>query len=117
MDNMSDLMKMFGDKLGADPNMVSSLFNMLNSSDKDEPSDSSSSESTNSTNTSSFEMPDIETIMKIKKVMDSMKSNHNDPIVNLLLSLKPFIQEPKRSIIDQLIKFIGISNALFIFNE
>ena len=121
MDNISDFAKMFSDKLGSNPDKVESIFKMLQQSSGDSSNSDCNnnydSDSQKKQSESSFEMPDIETIMKIKKIMECMKSNQNDPIVNLLLSLKPFLQESKKSIIDQLIKFIGLSNALFIFNE
>ena len=118
MDNISDFAKLFSDKLGSSPEKVESIFNMLKQSSSDSKStDDCDSNSQKKQSDSSFEMPDIETIMKIKRIMEHMKSNQNDPIINLLLSLKPFLQESKKSIIDQLIKFIGLSNALFLFNE
>lgn len=122
MDNISDFAKLVGDKMGTNPDKFESLFKLLQASSDSSNSSgcgpNSDAEATNNgSSDSSFEMPDIETIMKIKKIMECMKSNQNDPIVNLLLSLKPFLQESKKSIIDQLIKFIGFSNALYLFNE
>ena len=121
MDNISDFAKLVGDKMGANPEKFESLFKMFQSSADSSNSSSSGPSCADDTSKkqsdSSFEMPDLETIMKIKRIMECMKSNSNDPIVNLLLSLKPFLQESKKSIIDQLIKFIGISNALYLFNE
>ena len=118
MDNISDFAKMFSDKLGSNPEKVESIFNMLKqSSSNSNSTDDCNADTQKKQSDSSFEMPDIETILKIKKIMEHMKSNQNDPIINLLLSLKPFLQESKQSIIDQLIKFIGLSNALSLFNE
>lgn len=122
MDNISDFAKIFSDKLGSSPENIESIFNMFKhsqsvSASPDNSDDSCDTEHSKKQSESSFEMPDIETIMKIKKVMDRMKSNQNDPIINLLLSLKPFLQESKKSIIDQLIKFIELSCALSFFNE
>ena len=118
MDNISDFAKLFSDKLGSNPEKIEAIFNMFKQSSS-EPKSSNDCDSNSQKKQSdfSFDMPDIETIMKIKKIMEHMKSNQNDPIINLLLSLKPFLQESKKSIIDQIIKFIGLSNALFIFNE
>ncbi len=122
MDNISDFAKMFSDNMGSNSEKFESLFKILQSSSNDSSSCSNNGPSVDDDTSkkqsdSSFEMPDIDTILKIKRIMEAMKSNSNDPIVNLLLSLKPFLQESKKSIIDQIIKFIGISNALFLFNE
>lgn len=121
MDNISDFAKLVGDKMGPNSDKLESLLKMFQTSSDSSNSNgcgpSSDAEASKKSSDSSFEMPDIETIMKIKKIMECMKSNQNDPIVNLLLSLKPFLQESKKSIIDQLIKFIGFSNAIYLFNE
>lgn len=121
MDNISDFAKLVSDKMGANPEKFESLLKMFQTSSASSNSSvsgpSCADDTSKKQSDSSFEMPDLETIMKIKRVMECMKSNSNDPIVNLLLSLKPFLQESKKSIIDQLIKFIGISNALYLFNE
>lgn len=72
----------------------------------------------NSANSSQeFNMPDIETIMKFKKIFDRLNSKDNNPIVNLLYAVKPFMQDSKKSIIDQLAKFMTISSALQDFNS
>lgn len=72
----------------------------------------------NSANSSQeFNMPDIETIMKFKKIFDRLNSKNNNPIVNLLYAVKPFMQDSKKSIIDQLAKFMTISSALQDFNS
>lgn len=121
MDNISDFAKIVSDKMGSNPDKIESLLKMFqSSSDSSNNSNngpSSDDDTSKKSSDSSFEMPDIETILKIKRIMEYMKSSSNDPIVNLLLSLKPFLQESKKSIIDQLIKFIGLSNALYLFNE
>ncbi len=110
MDNMSDVMKMFSDKLGGDPAKLNSIFNMIQSSNNTTSSNSSSSNS-------SFEMPDMETILKIKKVMEQMNDTSNDPGIALLTSLKPYLRENKKSKVDQYIKMISISKAMSIFND
>ena len=62
-------------------------------------------------------MPDIETIMKIKKILDSMKDSSNDPNIKLLSSLKPYLRDEKKSKIDEYIKFLNMSRALSMFND
>ena len=64
-------------------------------------------------------MPDIETLLKFKKIFERLnsKSNDNTPLINLLYAIKPFIQNSKKSIIDQLVKFMSISSVLQEFNN
>ena len=79
---------------------------------------SNSNSKDNSNSTSNFEMLDMETILKFKKIFDRLQtsSNSNEPIVNLLRAIKPFMQESKKSIVDQIVKFITISAVLKDFN-
>lgn len=69
-------------------------------------------------NSSNFEMPDIETLLKFKKIFErfNSKSTKNDPMINLLYAIKPFMHNSKRNLIDQLTKFLTISSALQDFN-
>lgn len=62
-------------------------------------------------------MPDMETMLKIMKVMNAVKSGENNPSTNLLNSLKPFLRDSKREKVDQYIKFIKISNVLSEMNN
>lgn len=80
--------------------------------------------SSNSENTSKETSPDnndsgidINTILKMKKVMDSMNSNKDDPRSNLLLSLKPYLKESRRKKVDQYIQLFGLGKAFEIMNS
>lgn len=55
------------------------------------------------------EMPDMETILKMKKLFDRLQNQSQtpDPIVALLQAIKPFLQESKKSILDQMIKMLS----------
>ena len=77
----------------------------------------SNSES-NHNNSESSGMPDIETLLKFKKIFEKINSNSNtkDPLVNLLYAIKPFMQDSKKSVIDQIAKFMTISCILQEFN-
>ena len=116
---MPEIMKMLNDKLGGDPTKINSIFSImqgnvgpLNHSDDDPSNDTQKSDSD-----TSYDMPDIETIMKIKKIIDSMKTTSNDPSINLLSSLKPYMREEKKSKIDQYIKILNIGKAMSILGE
>lgn len=60
---------------------------------------------------------DFETIMKMKTIMEKMKSNGNDPRANLLLSLKPYLKESRKEKIDQYIKLFSMSKVIELFNN
>lgn len=70
-----------------------------------------SNENNNSTN-SDFSF-DINTIMKIKNIMDNM-NNKNSPRNQLLMSLKPYLEEEKKEKLEQYIK---IANLLSVLNS
>lgn len=59
---------------------------------------------------------DIGTILKMKKIMDSMNSNKNDPRSNLLLSLKPYLKHSRQDKVDQYIKLFNMSKVLEVIN-
>lgn len=60
---------------------------------------------------------DFETIMKMKKVMDTFNSSKNTPEANLLLSLKPYLNYNRRQKLDQYMQFLNISKILEAFNN
>lgn len=76
------------------------------------------SPNTDERNTSEFDFAniDFETILKIKKIIDSLNSSENDSRSNLLLSLKPYVADNKKQKIDQYIKLLNIAKVLDIFN-
>ena len=102
--------------MGSDNPNLDSILSMMQSS-ANASNHSANSFSTDSNEGTMPEMPDIETIMKIKKVMDSMKTNSNDPSIALLSSLKPYLRDEKKSKVDQYIKLLGMSKAMTAFND
>lgn len=64
-----------------------------------------------STENSSIPEFDMATMMKIKKIMDSMKESRNDPRTNLLKSLKPYLKESRKEKVDQYIQLFGMGKA------
>lgn len=74
----------------------------------------SSNENNNSSNTDfSF---DINTIMKIKNIMDNM-NNKNSPRNQLLMSLKPYLEEEKKEKLEQYIKIANLLSVLGSLDE
>ena len=94
------------------PDEIKNIMSNLSSSTQDS-SEAKHSQNTSSSTNSSNEnniMPefDIATIMKMKKIMDSMKENRNDPRANLLKSLKPYLKESRKEKVDQYIQIFGM---------
>lgn len=60
---------------------------------------------------------DINTILKMKNMMDKINSNKNDPRSNLLMSLKPYLNDNRKEKLDQYIQFLNISKVLDAFHS
>lgn len=67
-----------------------------------------------STQDSSTPQIDIETIMKMKKIVEQMNKK-DDPRVNLLLSLKPYLKETRQTKVEQYIQLFKLSSVIDIF--
>lgn len=118
-EDMSNLMNQINNMIKNNeiPDEIKSMMNHLatNSQPSTERTDSKdvSSSSSNTSSSSSSEdnsIPefDFATIMKLKKIMDSMKDNRNDPRANLLKSLKPYLKESRKEKVDQYIQIFGM---------
>ena len=59
---------------------------------------------------------DINMIMKMKTIMDSMKTNKNDPRANLLKSLKPYLNKNRKNKVDQYIQLFNMSKIFEVIN-
>lgn len=71
----------------------------------------------NSNSNNDFGNIDINMIFKIKSIMDKMNSNKNDPRSNLLLSLKPYLKESRKSKLDQYVQLLNMSKVMDAFNQ
>ena len=60
---------------------------------------------------------DFETIMKMKNIMDKINSTKNSPEANLLLSLKPYLNNNRKQKLDQYMQFLNITKVLEAFNS
>lgn len=109
MNNMMNQLNQMFQKNEFPEEIQNLLNNFKNSSENN-------SETTNNSNTSNTEF-DINTILKMKKIMDSMNSNKDDPRANLLLSLKPYLKESRRKKVDQYVQFFGLGKAFEIINS
>ena len=73
-------------------------------------------ESVDDSDTSFFNL-DMNTIFRMKKIIDGMNYNQNNPRNNLLLSLKPYLRPERRPKVDQYIKFFNMGNMMENFNS
>lgn len=60
---------------------------------------------------------DFETIMKMKRAIDIFNSSKSSPEANLLLSLKPYLNNNRKQKLDQYMQFLNISKVLEAFNN
>lgn len=111
-------------------NLKNVLSNFSSSTTSNNSNETSSTEQSNNSSTfntensseqsnSSSGIPefDINTILKIKKIMDSI--NHDkkdDPRANLLRSLKPYLSDNKKDKIDNYIKFLQFAKIIEVMN-
>ena len=120
--NNEDMSDVFEKMNNISPDMVNNLFNMLNSNSSSNsntsPDNSASGTSYNSSdssnsNESSFNNNgiDFETILKMKNIIDKMNTK-NDPRSNLLQSLKPYLNDSRKSKVDQYIQLMNMSKVL-----
>ncbi len=93
------------------PEMLKNIVGMFNQNNN---SSDSSSDNDNSANTPNI---DINTILKIKTIMDKMNSNKDDPRSKLLLSLKPYLKESRKSKVDQYIQLFNMGKIMEAFNQ
>lgn len=81
------------------PEMLQNLMKMFSNSNNS----SNNSEPEGNGNNPSI---DINTILKMKSIMDKMGNSKDDPRANLLLSLKPYLKESRKSKVEQYVRFI-----------
>ena len=89
------------------PEAINNIMNMIKNNNKDNSSESTS----NSANSI-----DMETIMKLKTVLEKVNTR-DDPRSNLLLSLKPYLKESRKSKVEQYIQLFNMTKVLDIFNN
>lgn len=107
-DNISSLFEKFNiDKEKISPDMINNILGMMNSKEQEKTSDYNTSKTNNI---------DIETIMKMKSIIDKMNVK-DDPRSNLLNSLRPYLNENRKSKIDQYIQLMNVSKVMEVFKE
>lgn len=107
-EDLSNLFEKFNiNKDNISPEMINNLMDMLNNNSSSNNDQEAKSNSPNS----GF---DFDTILKMKSIIDKMNVQ-NDPRSNLLYSLKPYLNENRKSKIDQYVQLMNISRAMEIF--
>lgn len=97
------------------PKEVQEMMNNLNLGG--DSSKSGSSECLSNDSSNKIPEIDISTMLKIKKMMESMGSNKDDPRANLLRSLKPYLKDTRKSQIEQYIQMFNMEKAIEMFNS
>ena len=112
-EDMSNIMEQFNNMLG-NASFPSDLKDMINNLSKSSQEKATPDMSSNE-NESSSEF-DMNTMLKIKAIMDSLKSSQSDPRANLLKSLKPYLKESRKAKVDQYIQIFGMEKAFEMLN-
>ena len=120
-EDMSNLMNQINNMMKNNqiPDDIKNIINSMSQNSSNSINTDSQNKDTSSENTSSdSSMPefDMATIMKLKSIMDSMKSNSNDPRANLLKSLKPYLKESRKEKVDQYIQIFGMGKVFEMLN-
>lgn len=116
-EDLSSLFDKFNiDKNSISPEMINNLINSLglssqNNSEENQKESSSKSNTESEQNFSNF---DFETILKMKSIIDKMNEK-DDPRSNLLQSLKPYLNENRKSKVDQYVQLINLSRIMEVF--
>ncbi len=125
-DDMGDKIKQIADMLGQDansgiPDNVKGLLNMFMSSNnsKDETSsdDNSSEKEKPSEDSSRADTDDLaDMARKMKKAMNMLNTN-NDPRVNLLNAIKPYLNDNRQKKLQKCMKIIKIGGLTKMLDE
>ena len=116
---MDDFMKNFdGVFNGAEiPENVKEMLNnfIQNSKNSEQTSDVSSSNTSNVN--SNIPSIDMDTVIKIQKIVQAMNSEQSSSRVNLLRSLKPYLNPSRRDKVEEYIRLLNIEKAFELFNN
>ena len=97
-DDLSSIFEKFNiNKDSISPEMIDNIMGVLNNA-------SNSSSNSDGSSTATSPDIDIDTILKIKSILDKMKTRGNSPHSKLLQDLKPYLDVNKQSKLDQYMK-------------
>ena len=117
-ENMEDLLNKLND-FAKDNNIsqdsINNIFSMFNNGNESNPNYKENNVNSSQCKTqSSVNNIDFETIMKMKTIIDNMNTK-DDPRSNLLKSLKPYLNESRKSKVDQYIGLMNMSKVMDAF--
>ena len=100
------------------PEMIQNFSKMFSSSnantEQKNNNEENTSEQTSSINNSNI---DINTIMKMSSAINKMGNSKNDPRVNLLNSLKPYLRDGKKNKLDNYMNLLNVSKIAEIMKN
>lgn len=126
-DDLNQKLRQLTDLLGKEgmPENISGILSMLSNSSNKEPNESKTNEEPagKHENYAKEEKPErnelqdnIEMISKVKRVMDSLQ-NTNDPRINLLNAIRPFLNKSRQKKVGSCIKLFQMSHMTRFFTE
>lgn len=116
-EDMSDVLKKlnnFAQDNNISQDNINNIFNMFSNGGNNNNESNDSSDNSQEQSSSSTGNIDFETIMKMKTVIEKM-NNKNDPRSTLLQSLKPYLNENRKSKVDQYIQLMNMSKVMDVF--
>ncbi len=116
--NMENIENILSSMSSEDMEMLSGMAqNLFSSMEKKEEKGEGSAPPPHSSNPFSSFNIDFETLSKIMSVMEKLQSRPADPRCNLLLSLKPMLNERRQGKIDEAIKIMSLLSFLPLIDE
>ncbi len=123
-DDLNNKIKQISEMLGQEnmPDNVKNLINLLagsssNNNNEDEPVNTSNPTEDKAQSQPRSEVDDnIEMIRKVKTVMDKL-NNNNDPRVNLLTAIRPFLNNKRQDKLNSCIKILQMSSIARLMDD
>ncbi len=116
--NMENIENILSSMSSEDMEMLSGMAqNLFSSTEKKEEKGEGSAPPPHSSNPFSSFNIDFETLSKIMSLMEKLQNRPADPRCNLLLSLKPMLNERRQGKIDEAIKIMSLLSFLPLIDE
>ena len=118
--NISDAISQISPEMMQNFSKMLSNQNSQSTQNEQKSEHNSSNQNHNENNTSNnfdFNNIDMDTIMKFSSAFGKIKNSKNDPRVNLLNSLKPYLRDEKKGKIDQYMNLLNVSKIAEIMKD
>ncbi|MBR6567629.1 MAG: hypothetical protein IKK60_03155 [Clostridia bacterium] len=117
MENIENILSSMSDEdMEMLSGMAQSLFSSMGQKEENKEKEKKAPSGESADPFSSFN-PNMETIGKIMTVMQKLRSRPADPRCNLLLSLKPMLNEQKQGKIDEAVKIMSLLSFIPLLDE